>query len=152
MIDDLFHEKLFVDIIPIFLRRWWFQQCCYLFKEMSKIFRQVFNPFCALVFVHLLKTSENGILTDSLNAIYCVFGIIDIGICQIPNMETYSLNIIESRRETRQKRIIRFITVDIFLNFAIYFFVFDYSALFVSVRVLLQHLWINFWFPILYAW
>ena len=66
------------------------------------------------VLVFTWNLNKNGILSDSLNAIYWVFGIIDIGTWQIPNMEFCSLNVILIITETRQKGIMKFIRVEVF--------------------------------------
>ena len=47
--------------------------------------------------------NKNRILNEILNAIYCVFWIMDIRTQWIPNMETHSVNIIIIRTETRQR-------------------------------------------------
>ena len=49
------------------------------------------------------NVSKNHILNQILNAIYCVFWIMDIRTQWIPNMETHSVNIIIIRTETRQR-------------------------------------------------
>ena len=49
------------------------------------------------------NVNKNRILNEILNAIYCVFWIMDIRTQWIPNMETHSVNMIKIRTETRQR-------------------------------------------------
>ena len=49
------------------------------------------------------NVNKNHIINEILNAIYCVFWIMDIRTQWIPNMETHSVNIIIIRTETRQR-------------------------------------------------
>ena len=60
------------------------------------------NPKIAFWYL-IANVNESGIFNEILNAIYCVFWIMDIRTQWIPNMETHSVNIIIIRTETRQR-------------------------------------------------
>ena len=49
------------------------------------------------------NVNKNHILNEILNAIYCVFWIMDIRTQWMPNMETDSVNMTEIKREARQR-------------------------------------------------